>query len=334
MPVPSTILDLSSTAASNSPAGSDPISTNLDDYLRGIQAILRAESLNKGWERYNHTITWLSTTSFTVPTDLTALYRVGRRLKSTLAGPTTAYHTITASSFGGGVTTVTVANDSTVLSSPISEMQLGVDVLAFLTNGEKLFDGAKATTQGTSDSSEKLATTAFVQALLALRVPNGSQIGYGRVFNDTRTDISMPPATQFPVDGTLPLITEGTDCGLSLAHSAASTTNKLLVRATIQFATSSLNRAHFALFAGNTCIGVGLSTNLNSASGTPSFVINEAHTVVIEAEHTPGVTTSVTYTVRVSSHNTGSLYLNQDTDGNNFGAVHGSSITIQEIKAS
>lgn len=135
MPVPSSITDLSTTAASNSPAGSDPISNNLDDYLRGIQAIVRAESLNKGWERWNHTVTWLSGTTFSVPGDLTSLYTANRRLKFTLAGPTTTYGTVSSSSFGAGVTTVTVTNDSTALTSPISEVQLGADMREVITAG-------------------------------------------------------------------------------------------------------------------------------------------------------------------------------------------------------
>jgi len=43
MPVPSTIADISTTASSNSPAGTDAIGTSLDDYLRAIQAILKQE---------------------------------------------------------------------------------------------------------------------------------------------------------------------------------------------------------------------------------------------------------------------------------------------------
>ena len=42
MPVPSTMADLSLTAASNSPQGTDPIGNTLDDYLRSIQAIVRS----------------------------------------------------------------------------------------------------------------------------------------------------------------------------------------------------------------------------------------------------------------------------------------------------
>lgn len=36
MAVPSTMADLSAVASSNSPAGTDAIGTNLDDYLRAI----------------------------------------------------------------------------------------------------------------------------------------------------------------------------------------------------------------------------------------------------------------------------------------------------------
>lgn len=43
MPVPSLITDLSTTAASNSPAGTDIIGGTLDDYLRSIQAIIKKQ---------------------------------------------------------------------------------------------------------------------------------------------------------------------------------------------------------------------------------------------------------------------------------------------------
>jgi hypothetical protein len=42
MPVPATMADLSLSAASNSPAGGDPIGNTLDDYLRAHAAILRS----------------------------------------------------------------------------------------------------------------------------------------------------------------------------------------------------------------------------------------------------------------------------------------------------
>lgn len=44
MPVPSSLADISTTAASNSPAGADAVGTSLDDYLRTIQAIIKREN--------------------------------------------------------------------------------------------------------------------------------------------------------------------------------------------------------------------------------------------------------------------------------------------------
>ena len=41
MPVPASIDDLSTTAGSNSPAGSEAIGTNLDNYLRAGYALIR-----------------------------------------------------------------------------------------------------------------------------------------------------------------------------------------------------------------------------------------------------------------------------------------------------
>ena len=43
MPVPSSIADLSTSASSNSPSGSESIGTSLDDYMRTIQAIIKQQ---------------------------------------------------------------------------------------------------------------------------------------------------------------------------------------------------------------------------------------------------------------------------------------------------
>lgn len=176
MPVPSSIADLSTTAASNSPAGTDAISNTLDDYLRAIQAIIRSESLNKSWEAPGHTPTYLSATQFTVQTDLTGTYRVGRRIKATLAGPTTAYSTITASDFAANVTTVTVANDSTALSSPISAIEVGPNILAL------------------ASEQSPLATRAWIQALLATT----GAAGIVQLAGSTAVNAASPSSTLVP----------------------------------------------------------------------------------------------------------------------------------------
>lgn len=48
MAVPTVLTDLSTTAANNSPSGSETVGSSLDDYLRGIQAVLRAGLAHKG----------------------------------------------------------------------------------------------------------------------------------------------------------------------------------------------------------------------------------------------------------------------------------------------
>jgi hypothetical protein len=63
MPVPSTLFDLSATAASNSPAGTDSIGTSLDDYLRAIQAIIKGEAASQADIASGATITPLATGS-------------------------------------------------------------------------------------------------------------------------------------------------------------------------------------------------------------------------------------------------------------------------------
>src|SRR4051812_10782103 len=102
MPVPTKITDLSTTISANSPAGTDPINDGsgltADDYFRAHAGIIQQESENKFWERWNHTPSFISATSFSVGTDLTSIYTVGRRVKSINTGGT-VYSRITASVF-------------------------------------------------------------------------------------------------------------------------------------------------------------------------------------------------------------------------------------------
>jgi hypothetical protein len=71
------------------------------------------------------TPTFVSATSFTVVGDQRPDYHIGRRVRSTITAGT-AYSRITASSFGGGNTTVTVVNDSTALDSGLSAVSYGL----------------------------------------------------------------------------------------------------------------------------------------------------------------------------------------------------------------
>jgi len=71
------------------------------------------------------TPTYVSATSFTVPGDQTTTYVAARRIKASVTAGT-SYSSISSSSFGAGVTTVNVTNDSTTLDAGLSVAQYGI----------------------------------------------------------------------------------------------------------------------------------------------------------------------------------------------------------------
>lgn len=87
--------------------GINDTSTTIDEWIAGT------------------TPTYISATSFSVTTDQSSAYHVGRRLKSTNTGGT-IYSTVTAVSYTT-VTTVTVANDSGSLDSGMSAVWYGIN---------------------------------------------------------------------------------------------------------------------------------------------------------------------------------------------------------------
>ena len=108
-------LDAWSTTANNNnaaapngaPEGMSPSSVN--NTIRQVMADIRLAVEGFPWVDWGHVPTYVSGTSFTVPTDLTAIYQANRRLK--LSGPTmgTIYKTISSSSYSDPDTTVTLS---------------------------------------------------------------------------------------------------------------------------------------------------------------------------------------------------------------------------------
>src|SRR6185369_8846869 len=84
--------------------------STVNDVIRQIMASIRSWFEDAQWANFGHTPTRISNTSFTVPTDLTAIYHAGRRLKVT--GSATGYATVSSSSYSAPNTTVNVAMDS------------------------------------------------------------------------------------------------------------------------------------------------------------------------------------------------------------------------------
>lgn len=92
-----------------------------DSNIAALYSSLQAIS---EWMTQPDTPTYIDGTSFSVPTDLTAVYTAGRRIKATVTAGT-IYGTIISSAFTT-VTTVTIMCDSGSLDSGLSAVSLGI----------------------------------------------------------------------------------------------------------------------------------------------------------------------------------------------------------------
>lgn len=123
------IKDYSTTAANNTltpPNGApEGMAAGLvNNTIRQIMADTRSFYESGGWCDLGHVPTFVSATSFTIPTDVTAFYGVGRRIRMYGAIMGTLFGYITASTYSAPNTTVTVTLDSGSLTSNLSNVLL------------------------------------------------------------------------------------------------------------------------------------------------------------------------------------------------------------------
>ena len=123
------IKDYSTTAANNTltpPNGApEGMAAGLvNNTIRQVMADTRLFYESGGWCDLGHVPTYVSATSFTIPTDVTAYYTVGRRIRvyGTIMG--TFYGYIVSSAYSSPNTTVTVVLDSGALTSNLSRVDL------------------------------------------------------------------------------------------------------------------------------------------------------------------------------------------------------------------
>jgi len=83
--------------------------TDLGQTLRDMKAVIRQESLNKGWEPDPQSVTYVSNTTFTLVGDLVAEWTPGTAIKCDL-GASEVQTWIADAQFGGANTTVTTTN--------------------------------------------------------------------------------------------------------------------------------------------------------------------------------------------------------------------------------
>ena len=124
-------------------------------------------------------ITYVSTSSFTVPTDLTSIFTANRKVKVYLDGSTVISY-VSSSSYSSGDNKTTVVLGGNVLNSSVTAVKYSViqygerhdtvhtsDLSAYVTVDSPAFTGTPTgPTQSQFDASTKLATTEFVQRAL------------------------------------------------------------------------------------------------------------------------------------------------------------------------
>jgi len=123
------IKDYSTTAANNTltpPNGApEGMAAGLvNNTMRQLMADTRLFYESGGWCDLGHVPTYVSATSFTIPTDVTAYYTVNRRIRfyGTIMG--TFYGYVVSSAYSSPNTTVTVILDSGALTSNLSRVDL------------------------------------------------------------------------------------------------------------------------------------------------------------------------------------------------------------------
>ncbi|HSB98127.1 MAG TPA: hypothetical protein VLC91_16825 [Spongiibacteraceae bacterium] len=123
MPVPTTMTDLSTAEASNSPSGGEQVGPNLDNYLRAIQAILRTTNA-KGADIASAATTNIGAATgefvdVTGTTTITSLGTVAAGITRTVrfTGALTLTHNATSLILPEGTNIITAANDVAVFRS-------------------------------------------------------------------------------------------------------------------------------------------------------------------------------------------------------------------------
>ena len=117
-----TAADNTSLAGVTAAEGMAPSAVN--NLIRGVAAEVREWYEDAEWIDFGDTPTNVDADTFTVETDLTARYTVGRRVK--LEDSSTLYGTITASSYSSPDTTVDVTLDSGSISASLTAVAVGI----------------------------------------------------------------------------------------------------------------------------------------------------------------------------------------------------------------
>lgn len=319
MPVPTSIADLSTTAASNYPAGSDAIGTSLDDYLRTVQAIIKRESSKGSDITAATTIDVPNDGSYFVVTGNTTIAGisddwVGRTVVLKFSGTPQLTHS--ASFILPGSANITAAAGDTMLVSNESTGVWRCVAYQKASGASVVAPSGSITASGYTQTTARILgrTTASTGAVEELTVSEGIQMGSGTVKAD--------------VNGLTEDTTPDTSADFALVYDASASNHKKvklnkignsITLGTLVNTTSGTNADFTGIPAGVKQITVnfnGVSTN-----GTSNFLVQLGDSGGIEnTGYTSAASRSSSYT-----NSTAGFVLTQTGDAS---VTHSGSVTI------
>jgi hypothetical protein len=293
MPVPSAISDLSQTAASNSPAGSES-PTTLDDYQRAHASFIALLRDGKGF-----------TTEATVASAATADIGAANSLFVQITGTTTI------TSFG------------TTYNGP---RFLRFAAALTLTHGAALIlPGSANILTAAGDTCivvPEAAAWRVVSYQPAVYGVTGTVVGRSYTEYTTNADLT----TIIPGDDTIPQNTEGTQI-ISVSYTPKTTTNRLRLRFKGHFSCNGAGLSGIAaLFSSASANALRATLSTVTTSG---YVLP----LTLEYEYVPATTSAITFSVRAGPISAGAMRINGNMTSRLFGGTSGATLVIEEIAA-
>lgn len=307
MPVETSIANLSQTAASNSPPGTES-PTTIDDYHRQALAFVAQHRDGKGFSAEADIASaatcdiGAANTFFLRVTGTTTITSFGT---PSLPGPRflrfaaalTLTHNASSLILPGAANITTAAGDACV----VVPLAAGWQVVAY--QPAALFVGPTASAGRTA-----LGFTAPV---------------IDRAYAEYTANADL--TVSIPADDTIPQNTEGTQI-ISLSFTPKSTTNRLRLRFRGEVALAAAGSAGAAIFS-------SASANALRAGYVYLGNLNSPGELVLEHEFVPATTSALAFTVRVGPLGSGTARMNGTTAGRVFGGAMAATLVIEEIAA-
>jgi hypothetical protein len=255
------------------------------------------------------------------------------------SGTTLTRTTVLASTNGGAA--ISLSGSAEVFCCPLAADFRPKEVVVALTDGgtgqttaatafAALKQDATDAATGVVELATAAETIAGTDTTRALTAADLAAWAPARVYAETATRTAI--SATIPVDNTIPQISEGTEV-LSLSITPKRTTNKIKLRFTCQVS-SSVN-AHViavaALFVAGTNDALAATLTYATDANQTAYLIGLGN-LILEYEHTPGVTTSTTYSVRLGN-SAGTFYINGTSVDGVLGGVIRATLSAEELYA-